>query len=266
MSDDGGKSWEDAGTSINDIYVSLKPPSGSLPPHLTVVHLACSNAGATTTEEAASKTWALFESLTVKESDNSSAPDFTVPIRYYRVGTDYNENPQTVEGLLRAQTGQCNSWQKILYDAWELNGVKSTMIQVTVSGSINNPTIDPNTYLFYLNRPNGDMLPVPPSGYGDLTNGTGEPGQNSPTPSEKVFEFHQILRRSVSSLTTRPITKPSKYIYYDPSYGLTYESTDDFKSKSIAGFGATIRNEGALIRIYVQKPTAAFNVKFSSEA
>src|SRR5207247_4917181 len=54
-----GSTWESAGTSSNQIYVSLRN-SGPTKLFRTVVNLACSNPGATGAPSAVANTWALF--------------------------------------------------------------------------------------------------------------------------------------------------------------------------------------------------------------
>lgn len=67
---DGGKTFIEAGTSQNPVYFCLRGPIDEKPkPYRTVVHLACSNDGATTADEAVEKTWALFLGKNVKGWD-----------------------------------------------------------------------------------------------------------------------------------------------------------------------------------------------------
>jgi hypothetical protein len=83
------------------------------------------------------------------------------------------------------------------------------------------------------------MFP-PLASYGDLQNCTGAPlqncigaaGQNSATPSEKVFDFHFIVKAGPDLLTTPGIGGP----YFDPSYGLSYADPGDFERKAIDGY------------------------------
>jgi hypothetical protein len=72
------------------------------------------------------------------------------------------------------------------------------------------------------------MVPLPTGGiFNDLTNGTGAAGQNSPTPAEKFFTAHFIIKAPMSG-----VGGP----YFDPSYGITYSSACDFESKSVAAY------------------------------
>ena len=69
------------------------------------------------------------------------------------------------------------------------------------------------------------MVPAQPGGvYGNLTSDAGLAGQNSPTPSEKIFGFHFIIKADLDG------------VYYDASYGVTYTGAADFETKAVAGY------------------------------
>jgi hypothetical protein len=70
-------------------------------------------------------------------------------------------------------------------------------------------------------------VPACPNGYGDLQRGSGLPGQKSPTPSESAFGVHFIAQYTDAEGTIS---------YYDPSYGVIYDSTDDFEDTAVAGY------------------------------
>ncbi len=86
------------------------------------------------------------------------------------------------------------------------------------------------------------MVPGPPSppGYGDLANLPGAPGQNSPTPGEKIFGFHFIVDVLDPTLTSSfgtivpPVATTGPF--FDPSYGLAYSGPGDFEGQAIAGY------------------------------
>lgn len=97
------------------------------------------------------------------------------------------------------------------------------------------------------------MVTVPASGpvFGDLTSLTGLPGQNSPTPSEKAFNLHFIVK--VPSVPG--IGGP----YFDPSYGVTYTGACDFEAKAVAGYGEQIPNQPSNY-LYVRPPFGGCSV------
>ena len=72
-----------------------------------------------------------------------------------------------------------------------------------------------------------DMVPIPSgSMYGDLQSLTTIQGQNSYPPSEKAFGCHYI----------RKYQNGTNVVYYDPSYGVTYNDTNDFQLKAVDGY------------------------------
>jgi hypothetical protein len=88
---------------------------------------------------------------------------------------------------------------------------------------------------FYLTLEGGGeygMVP-PPKSYGDLVNEVGLPGQNTPTPSEKVFPDHFI-----NDLSSVLGLKGDRY--YDPSYGVTFKDADDFEREVVYGYAKKI--------------------------
>ena len=223
-----GINFYDAGSSTNPVYVTLtNPATANL--FRTVVHLACSNPGATTSNTAVANTWALFAGRNVTTWGGTN-------LIYYQAGISWANNVTNVAGLLSTGNGQCNAWRELLESAWLANGVNSEM--ATVSTVVNpgsriflvknwvfgTPTLTndpPFNYLFLLNASNGSMVGV--GNYGDLQNGSGAPGQNSATPAEKAFGYHFIQKLNNT--------------YYDPSYGTNYTGAADFQTTAVAGYG-----------------------------
>ena len=257
-----GSTWESAGTSSNQIYVCLANPVydpvnnpilSSINMFRTVVHLACSSAGATDADSAVAKTWALFSGLNVKTWDQKEL------LHYYLPHTTFGNNT-SVAALLKYGTGQCLSWAHMLQDAWTINGVgvnsnsaeSSYYTVVTVISHLNDgffwvktwshlPSNDSEWFSFESLA--SDMQP-PPSGdtYGYYDDGGGVLfknedtllGQNSDpdAPSQKVFNNHQFVKYTNHS---------NQVVYYDPSYGAKYDDAADFQSKALIGFGHVAR-------------------------
>jgi hypothetical protein len=261
VSFDGGSTWQDAGTSENPIYVCISetgPSSVTL--FRTVVHLACSNAGATNEDEAAAKTWALFAGPTNVNAWDETAQSYSRPLYYYKPGTTFGENPYgSAAALLQSpnNSGQCSTWAMLLKDSWGVNGVTSSYITANPSGysggnlltlflvknwQFNASTSpDPGTWRFPW-----PSVSVPGNVYGDLLDQSKLSGQNSDTPSQKAFNNHQFLK--------------FKSIFYDPSYGVTYASDTDFQDKAIAGFGYDTINPGTK---YIIKTGTDLHIDFS---
>jgi hypothetical protein len=233
VSRDGGSSWQSAGVSKTPLYLCLSN-SGPLAVarYHTVVHLACSNVGATDAATAVAKTWELFSSLDLKTWDG-------IPLYYYKPGTtfDLSENPITVGGLLQVHSGECVAWAHMLQDAWTVNGVSSAYTIATSQSTAyfwvkNWSNLGSQ---FYFQSLAHDMIPYPDGnteryGYYDAGSGTEFknepeiPGQNtgSDAPSEKVFANHQFIKYGGT--------------YYDPSYGVTYAGSSALEA-SISGYG-----------------------------
>jgi len=224
-----GTTFYDAGSSANPAYITLTNPATANLYH-PVVYLACSNGHATDTNAAVANTWALFSGRNVTTWDG-------INLVYYQAGIPWANNVTDVQGLLLAGNGQCNSWRELLEDAWLVNGVVSQ--PATVSTVVNpgkqvflvknwvfgSPTLTndpPYNYLFLLDASNGSMVGV--GNYGDVQNGSGAPGQNSPTPAEKAFGYHFIQKFNNT--------------YYDPSYGTNYAGAADFQATAVAGYGS----------------------------
>jgi hypothetical protein len=51
-------------------------------------------------------------------------------------------------------------------------------------------------------------------------------GQNSSPPSQKLFLWHAFVAHTTSGTV----------LYYDPSYGVTYNDEQDFQNKAVAAF------------------------------
>jgi hypothetical protein len=257
--------WQPAGTSTNEIYVCLEGVTSQKPtitPYRTVVHLACSNDGATTPLEAARKTWALFavpgEGPKNVKAWNERDKAYTRDLFYYMEDTLGAESPQNAqcgspgEGgsakfLLRQTngSGQCSAWAMLLYDVWRLNRVTAKYYRADVKGS--GPTGIPY-YQFWVKKwhftePPAHTAPGPYYDFlwiwvdmkdipinatcGQLTNVWGIPGQGSRAehkePSQKGFSNHQFLYYDK--------------LFWDPSYGRIYTSEASFQNKAIAGYG-----------------------------
>ena len=94
----------------------------------------------------------------------------------------------------------------------------------------------------------------------DTKNIDGLAGQNSKRPSEKIFNFHFIVK----ALGT----------YYDPSYGVTYTGPRGFETAALEGFAGNFRDGARMdgVRTFVKlrarevnaTPTILFIPKFSN--
>jgi hypothetical protein len=263
---DGGKTFTEAGTSQNSIYVCLNGPSnvGLGPitmlvpmPFRTTVHLACSNDGAEEPINAFEKTWELFLGKDVKGWDEATK-GFNRKLYYYKPGTTFAQNPYgSAQALLQSpnDSGQCSTWASLLCDAGMLNGATSwittalpipnndrnaQMFAVNDWNFINDTTSPPEnaTGIFVFPTSFGEMQPLPSENiYGSWLSLETLIGQNSfpQAPSEKVFALH-IFVLFVNPVGLMPM-------FFDPSYGETYSVTlvenaiiSDFQGKAVDFF------------------------------
>jgi hypothetical protein len=248
-----------AGATSSEVYVTLSSPSGlseSVMP-LTAVKLAIGSGGATTQTAAFQNTWEQFAGPANVDGWDGR------PLYYYEQGVGFNGCAINTVDLLTRPTGsgQCGSWAHLLMDALAVNGIQSSFVTVTpMAGTwmlINNWTFNKGSYPtnpqykwnLTLGIENGaccGMVPLPAgSVFGDLTSDPGLPGQNSPTPSEKAFNLHFIVKVGKISGIGGP--------YFDPSYGATYTGNCDFERQAVAGYGNRNLSKPSNF-LYVRKP------------
>lgn len=276
-----GEPWMGVGSSKHIIYVCLAEPEVTL--FRTIVHLACSNEGATTSDEAVRKTWDLLKGPENWKGWNESAETWSRRLFYYRNSTRFSANGDGATMWLlrnRQDSGQCSTWVSLMQDALKLNGVASARIWVRhvifkfgfaedkeelhhfliknwSYGDISFGGGAAYPYFFeFAGGPERDMIPRPAGGnYGDLTSTTGIPGQNAPTPSQKVFFLHVILKYTFADT--------GETTYFDPSYGETYLHEGEFQAKAVAGFAMEVDAAPyGHARLHVRKPSTTTEIAF----
>jgi uncharacterized membrane protein len=235
LSDDGGKDWVDVGTSDNPMYVSAAAPtpdpaSGDL--FLTVVNSAVMNTqglSSSANAQIISRTWGIFTGLNVTDYAGNA-------LSYY---ANINSQNTTVASLLQYHDGQCGAWTGLFLDMLLVNGINPAGDYVIVTAGTpgesgflvdnwNFPTsgASHNPIYPYVNYNASGQYPLFNNNqyvwtYADVTDAPGIPGQNSANPAS-LFGNHQIAEING--------------IYYDSSYGVTYNSLLQMDSQSIAGF------------------------------
>ena len=249
-----------AGSTSSPVYVTLAAPSGlseSVMP-FTAVKLAIGEGGATTQAQAFTNTWQQFAGPA-----NVTGWDGR-PLYYYEQGVPFSGCATNSVDLLTQTngSGQCGSWARLLMDALAINGISSTFVTVTPGVAdrmlVNSwsfgdtptyPSQAPWEYSFIPVIESGGpgMVPLPSSSvFGDLTSTSGVAGQNSPTPSEKFFASHFIVKAPSGLSVGGP--------YFDPSYGVTYLNACSFESEAIAGYADEIAGSSNSA-FYVEKPS-----------
>jgi hypothetical protein len=230
----------------------------------TVVHLACSKAGATDANTAVANTWSLFSSggtgpANVKNWDGSRT------LYYYQPGIGFSGCTATDVGdLLSAGNGQCTSWARLMKAALGANGINSLIEQVIANNQLpflvknwtftNAPSFQ-LPFAWKLTLPNSfDMVPEPAGGvYGDLTSLNTLAGQNSQPPAEKFFSQHFIVK----------YTDPGAGLisFYDPSYGVTYTGQDNFEDNAVDAYATSPSPD--LTQWHVEQSQGLHNIIFN---
>ncbi|MEZ0296587.1 MAG: hypothetical protein ACAI35_09065 [Candidatus Methylacidiphilales bacterium] len=279
---DGGTNWSLINTSKNELFITLTAPN--LSPTVvtgpdanyklfqTVLYYACSNPGATTSDAAVANTWSLFTSGGTGPANitawNPTDKKYSKKLYYY--ARDFNGlQPVSTRELLGAAdgNGECPSFGQLFQDALWANGVDSTGIRITsingdsflvkdftasVTGSM--PSSEaPYLWKMTFSTNTGEMQPPPSTNtihgtYGDFINLATLRGQNTAPPLEKVFGNHYIVQYKTG--------------YYDPSYGTTYASPNDFEITSVQGYARDI--VGDSLNYKVRPASGLHNIQFST--
>jgi len=247
--------------------------------YLTSLHLATSNAGAKKESEVINNTWKHFQGKSV-QTWGSPPNQKKRRLSYYKrgkgfVGTCDASSLETFLIQQEKQSGECGAFAKLFMAALAANGIQSKYVTISsfendrflvhkwndfsdVSQSTPFFSTEPDykwKLTLYLEEMRNVIVPVfgmvhnsdyevarnssmPLSHYGDLESQSGIAGQNSLNPSEKVFDFHFIVKV--------PHFSGLKEMYYDPSYGVTYNGDDklsaakDFEEKVVAGYAQQV--------------------------
>jgi hypothetical protein len=118
----------DAGTSLNQVYVSWYTPTVGNRFH-SVVDVACRNAvGQTVESNIVAGIWSAFAGLSVMKSDG------TGPLRYWGPFAADPANSDicfSTADLLKYADGKCGAWQEFMWDTLSLHGISSGRHVVT---------------------------------------------------------------------------------------------------------------------------------------
>jgi len=253
---------DDDGSTANKVYVTLATPIRKV--FLTSLNLAVSDDGATNQQQAFDKTWAKFSGPANVQTWDSR------PLFYYKNGfgtsavCPLDEEPLLTRG---DSSGQCSAFAQLLMGSIAVNGIAGSFVAVNVidgdqmvvkdwtfSATPTFPAAPAYKWKMVFNPAalaGGDlMVPSQPGGvFGDLTNKTTLPGQNTAPPSEKVFARHFIVK----------FTGGTGGPYFDPSYGVTYTNAADFESKAVDGYGRFFVTD-APNEMRVRRPGGGVNI------
>jgi len=181
-----------AGTSSNQVYVTLKPPITTNLFH-TVVHLACANAvGQTDTEGTADAIYGGFAGRVVRRVHDNAQMTY-----WWNNQRGATETPD----LLRRSdaNGNCQAWSALLRDCFRVQGIAADRIRAL-------PVADHSILVknWHFNDPPSGTGRYPYVVGADAFDLPGIPGQGNPNPPG-AFNGHWITLCNGA--------------YYDPSYG-----------------------------------------------
>jgi hypothetical protein len=203
VSPDGGTTWFHAGTSKNQVYVTLSDPLITM--YHTLVHIGCTNASQKTrADQVVTKIWSEFSDLDVKRIDGTQLTYWGETVR------GDHENPDFLKTTTLLQRGdaKCAAWANFFNDCLLVQGIDGGTVKRIV------PKPQPGRTVVGLAINNWDLNANPPK---DLP---GIPGQNNPNPPS-TFLDHAVVQYQDK--------------LYDPSYGGTpYNNIVSWEDTSLA--------------------------------
>ena len=211
----GFSQWLDAGTTTNEVYVSLAPPDGATLYH-TVVHLACAQGHATTQAQAVADTWNFFSGKQVKTWDGQAL--------HYYLQQDETQF-KTTASLLSSHEGDCNAFCSLFHKSLQVNGVAASKIGVGSGGGILYPDGDGTYFVIKNLHSTGTNPNISPPYNRFIVVDSGIEGQNMTNPAEHYFGVHYIVSPTITGSN-----------YYDPSYGITATSPSDYTTQAVGAW------------------------------
>jgi len=171
--------------------------------------------------QAVADTWGQFTGLGV------TAWDGQTKLFYYDPAKTPDTLTEELSGLLGQPThnGTCIAWAKFLAASFQVNGVNASDVELYKKIGVWQPTAAE----FYVKKCNFFVSPFT----GKLTPSPqpGVEGQNSsPTPSQKSFSTHRIVKVPSSCALN------GSAIYLDPSYGITAPDLLNYTHQALDGW------------------------------
>jgi hypothetical protein len=247
--------WALVGVSKNPLYVTHTTPIAAIPGHEdnsqqlyktgkgydyfeSLLYISCNNADDKTSK--VNITLSIWDAFTQNDVKNSKGENL-----YYYYRWDQHKYSTTTYYLLQNQDGQCYAWASLFIDLLKIHGIDQAndLVHVRAPGGtsflINDwTTLDPilkypsvlceqdNAYSFVTDL-GGEVWDNIGNHYfydffySEIVDETGVMGQNAPNP-DSWFQEHCIVYLDFMDM------------YYDPSYGKTYSSIEQFQLESIA--------------------------------
>lgn len=240
-----GVNWFSADTSAHRVYVTKSKPMASntyFNYYYTVIDLSCRNAkGAGSDSAIISHCWSEFtDQITLNYKGDS--------LFYYKT---FNTPHTSVAALLRYRNAECFSFAQLFIAMLKIQGISITnnyielYIRPTGSFCVTGSPASMgyiSTFMVkgwkFITKSDSAVCPNYPYtntcdpftysktgkyvwGKEDVQDAPGLAGQCNPNPAS-LFQRHQVVKIGG--------------IYYDPSYGVTYTSLSDFRTKAIDGW------------------------------
>jgi hypothetical protein len=245
FSTDGGWTWQGAGESGNELYVTLARPISGVEVLHTVIHNSTTFAiGAQNEATVIEKVWSQFETLDSKDRKGQL-------LYYYRSWAIGNV---TTRGLLFDRDGQCGAWTRYFIDQLGMHGIRRADCFVVIEavpeslggreltmfienwGFVNQPSgtgVSGHPAFEYVNTLSDPTKPRDTFaeqggvwGYTwateDVVDLPGMSGQNVDNP-KAIFDRHNVAFIDGK--------------YYDVSYGRKYSTLQEWETASVAGYG-----------------------------
>lgn len=239
VSFDNGITWQSAGTSDIKLYVMYQQPiseSSFLHQH-SLFEISCSNADSDSLEnDIINHIWNDFTDRIIIDVKGDT-------LGYYS-GDVWNA---PFYDLIKDNFGICDQWAAFFLDLLKIQGLNYPNSFDLLTPHITNPTVcgdpawAPAVFLInnhQVNTPSGNPFTCPlfpylnvfdqtsfSYPYAEITDLPGTPGQNNSNPPP-LFGSHAVV--------------VINGVYYDPSYGNSYLSLNDFKLSSLTAFGISI--------------------------
>jgi hypothetical protein len=231
----GSGKWVAISKTQHTFYSLYGKPIETSKLYHTVLHLACSIPGASNWNQVVDNVWANFAGPANVKAWNPTTRVFDRPLHYYKDGVIQQAVATTTSGLLMEENGQCFAWMELFLDALKIHGESTSQsVQINGGGDDGDLLLVIKNWQTVQNAPDPPHIRLPTADpnfscgaghvqYGDMISADGLPGQNTATPYVKIFGGHAVAKYN--------------NIYYDPSYGVTYTSIQDFEEKAIFGYG-----------------------------
>ncbi len=237
ISFDNGTSWRNIEETKNTLYVTYKTPqaeAGDFAWFHTVYDLSCRNAQTTSSEkDIIAGIWTEFTDQIVLNYNNDS-------LFYYKNLSTPNV---TLATLLKYRDAECYTFAQLFLAAIKIQGIIRTnnyvYLEPKANSVCNGKTVDRflvKNWSFVTATTNAPCAAFP-YGTSGIKKLPGIPGSCTKSPASH-FGNHQIAKIDG--------------VYYDPSYGASFTTLSELKTKSLSAWGLMIFANSA-VNLYFSK-------------